>query len=476
MVKIKCSNPNDLDMMKAELASIDVKRELYPIGMKTCRVGSNTLFELPDLTRKISKGNRVLMVTDATYMVREGKDLKKLVESMLVAVGFSVRRLILTGEPDVHADEATVQTVKDALHDLDCVLIVGSGTVTDICKDASFQVDPSIPMLCVQTADSVNAMSDNMAVVLRNGTKRTVPSRWVDVLIIDTQIIRDSPKEMSVAGFCDLCAQFTAPADYKLMHLLGMSDLYSEIPLALTYEASKRILEMSGGIIEGDLKALDSLSTALTLWGFGMAIVNSTACLSGTEHVIGHLLDMEAGAKKQANALHGAQVAVSAIVTAAIWQKILEELDPKKVDIDQCYPKPGKMKEMVEKAFLRIDPSGQVGEECWRDYEQKLDRWNRNRGKFQSFLDNWETHKADLYHYVRTPEEIANAMRNAKAPMRFQDLTPSKDSETVQWAILNCHLMRNRFNIIDLAFYLGLWNEKMMAEVLEKAKLVGGGL
>jgi glycerol-1-phosphate dehydrogenase [NAD(P)+] len=67
-------------------------------------------------------------------------------------------------------------------------------------------------------------------------------------------------------------------------------------------------------------------------------------------------------------------------------------------------------------------------------------------------------------------------MRNAKAPMRFQDLTPSKDSETVQWAILNCHLMRNRFNIIDLAFYLGLWNEKMMAEVLEKAKLVGGGL
>ena len=39
--------------------------------------------------------------------------------------------------------------------------------------------------MVVQTAASVNAFSDDMAVLLKAGAKRTVPSRWPDALLVD---------------------------------------------------------------------------------------------------------------------------------------------------------------------------------------------------------------------------------------------------------------------------------------------------
>ena len=71
-----------------------------------------------------------------------------------------------------------------------CVVSVGSGTMTDVAKDASMRAG-DIPFVVVQTAVSVNAFSDDMAVLLRDGVKRTVPSRWPDVLIVDRR--RSSP-------------------------------------------------------------------------------------------------------------------------------------------------------------------------------------------------------------------------------------------------------------------------------------------
>ena len=62
----------------------------------------------------------------------------------------------------------------------------------------------SIPFVVVQTAVSVNAFSDDMAVLLRDGVKRTVPSRWPDVLIVDLEVIAEAPAAMNRAGFGEL--------------------------------------------------------------------------------------------------------------------------------------------------------------------------------------------------------------------------------------------------------------------------------
>ena len=57
-----------------------------------------------------------------------------------------------------------------------------------------------IPFVVVQTAFSVNAFSDDMAVLLADGVKRTVPSRWPDALVVDLGVIADAPAAMNQAG------------------------------------------------------------------------------------------------------------------------------------------------------------------------------------------------------------------------------------------------------------------------------------
>ena len=98
---------------------------------------------------------------------------------------------------------------------------VGSGTICDIGKKATEGPDP-IPYIVVQTACSVNAFSDDMAVLLIHGAKRTLPSRWPDALVIDLGIIAAAPPILNQAGVGELSSMFTAPADWRLADLLGL--------------------------------------------------------------------------------------------------------------------------------------------------------------------------------------------------------------------------------------------------------------
>ena len=113
----------------------------------------------------------------------------------------------------VHADEATVAAAAAAAAGAGCVVTVGSGTITDIGKAAA---PAGVPLVTVQTATSVNGYADPFSVLLRQGVKRTTPSRWPDALIIDPAVLHDAPPDLNRAGMGDMMAMFTATADWYL--------------------------------------------------------------------------------------------------------------------------------------------------------------------------------------------------------------------------------------------------------------------
>jgi glycerol-1-phosphate dehydrogenase [NAD(P)+] len=46
----------------------------------------------------------------------------------------------------------------------------------------------------------------------------------------------------------------------------------------------------------------------------------------------------------------------------------------------------------------------------------------------------------------------------------------------VRWALENCHLMRDRFTVADLAFFLGIWTGAHVEDLLAESAAFGGGL
>lgn len=478
----KRADPTDLDGLREALAASDPGGRLAPLGMGRIEIGSGVLGLLPEVVEELlgdgeePGGVRVVLVTDPTPIPRRGGELKGLVEAML-AEHFEVERAVIGVGHDgqLHADEEALDEAEAAVAGAGCVVVVGSGTISDICKVATRRTGGT-PLVLVQTAASVNGYSDDVSVLLKSGVKRTVPSRWPDALIADLPTLAEAPPVMNAAGYGDAVAMYTGPADWYLAHLVGMDDSYRSAPIGMVLEYGSDLVERAGAMRSHEPEALDLLVRVLTLGGIAAGVTGTTACLSGTEHLVSHLVDLHNGQNGLPLGFHGAQVGVASVVGAAAWEVLFEDLDPSKVDVDACFPVPEKMEPAVRDAFGGIDSSGAVAEECWSDYSRKLERWRESRKVFEAVLENWPRHRDELKEMVVSPERLAGALESAGAPVRFGDLTPPVPPEVGRWALQNCHLMRNRFTIADLLFFLGWWDEAFVEGLLGRARSVGGGL
>lgn len=473
--KLALADPTDLDTMREALATADPEGTLGTIEMRRIEIGPEAIDLLREVVSEITQGRRVVLVGDATSILRDGENLKKRIARDL-SEGFELRQSVIGDhEHELHADEEALVEAEAAVEGAECVVAVGSGTITDLCKEATARKG-GVPLVVVQTAASVNAFAINMSVLLKSGVKRTGISKWPDALLIDLPALAGAPPVMTLAGFGDLLATWTSPADWRLAALVGMDDSYNPVPLNMVFEQAREVLDEAAAVWRHEPEALEKLARCLALGGMAAGVIGKTAPLSGTEHLVSHLLDMNAGKRGLPFNLHGAQVGIATVPVAAAWEELFFRLEPAKVDIDACFPEPEAVEPMVRGAFSRLDPTGAIAEECWSDYALKLERWRASRHRFEEFLANWPRYRTELKEMVFSPDRLGKALEESGAPARFSDLDPPVPDETAFWALRNCHLMRNRFTVADLLFFLGWWDDAFVERLLERARSVGGGL
>lgn len=468
-----------LDELRVILSEQENSEILRPIEMKNIFIGHGAVKNVCEAVRSLVPGKKVLMVTGPTMITSKGLDVKKLVLDELKAEYYVEWLMLSEGEGQlIHTTPDNAQKIVDRLAGVDCVVGVGSGTLCDLCKRATFLVNEEnpMPLVIVQTALSVNAFSDGVSVMLINGVKRTIHSHYPSILIIDLDVVTDAPAEMNVSGYGDLIATWTAPVDWYLANVLGMGDNFHTAPSDMIRTQCEELLENSAGLKAGDAAVIGDLSNVLTLSGLSMGIAGESCPASGSEHVMSHLVDMASGVRKTGICYHGTQVAVSGIISCIIWDYLLNEFDPKAVDLDKAYPTAQQMKGEVTQAFDWLDDTHTAATECWSDYQIKLSRWQAHKAQFKAFLDNFDEFKKHVSPWVKKPKYISDCMHAAGAPTRYSQLNYPVDAKTAVWAITNCHLMRNRFSVIDLLHFSGVWNDEFVQMLLDRAEAIDAGL
>ena len=468
-----------LEELREIIAAQDDSGRLCSIDMEQISIGHGALRELCDAIKKLTKGSRVLMVTGPTEILDTSGDIVKEKIYALLEQQYAVKWLLLS-EPDsiVHATPENAEKIQACLDEADCVVGVGGGTICDLCKYSTYSHNREnpLPLLIVQTALSVNAFSDNSSVMLFNGVKRTVHSRYPQILIIDMDIIDAAPAEMNVSGYGDLIATWTAPVDWYLGNVLGVGKNFHTAPSDMIRTQCDELLEKSERLAARDSAVYTKLANVLTLSGLSMGLANESSPASGSEHVMSHLIDMASKVRRTGICYHGTQVAVSGIISSILWDYLLNEFEPRTVNINNCYPTMEEMEPKVKEAFAWLDETGSASEECWADYRKKLEAWTANRNRFENFLMEFDAFKERVRPWVKKPEYIAECMHKAKAPCRYSKLNFPVDERTVRWAITNCHLMRNRFSVIDLLYFTGVWDEDFVQRLLDRAEAMDAGL
>ncbi len=465
----------DLAALRARLAEAPDADRLHPLGLGRVVAGPDALLALPAIVEEMLDGRPgpVALLGDATAMLRDRANLKATVRALLEAE--REVRPVQAGPADgrAHADEATIAAVLAGARGAAAIVTVGSGTVSDIGKAVASELG-GLPHAIVQTAASVNGFADDQSVLLRNGVKRTVPSRWPDVLVLDGAVLAGAPAAMNRAGLGDLVSMFTAAPDWYLAREVGMDDSYSETAVALGREHGEELLALAPALAHNDSAAVVRLAEILAVSGISMGVAGRTAPSSGMEHTVSHLLEMAAERYRVETALHGAKVGVTTIVAALTWRRVQRRVADQGMTL--LFPAAAEMEERVHAAFDPLDPSGAMGEECWADYSVKLARWHEKRDLVEDFAANWTDRCRAIAELLADPARIADAMKAAGAPVRFSELSPAIDSETARWSIANCHLMRDRFTIADLACFTGCWEQQDVDAILAEAAALGAGL
>lgn len=467
------ADPTDLDTLRAVIAAAPEPERLVPLGIRALAIGPTATSEVvaqvaASLRPTAAEPASVLLLVDATPILRDGEDLKALVQRALAA-RYRVQRRTLGNDDHLLADDAALDAATEAVQGFDCVVTVGSGTITDIGKVATNRAG-DVPLVVVQTAASVDGFTDNVSVVLVSGVKRTIPSRWPDVVLADTTTIRTAPAELNSAGLGEVLSLYTAPADWQLAALIGLDRTFHETPRDLLLAFAGDPSEWAKGLAEGDQQAVLRLTQVLAIRGIGTGIAGTTACLSGVEHLVSHMLDMLAASQHLPVGLHGAQVGAATLVASAAWHLLLDRLEsrgsvPELVPVDESA-----LQHRVEQAFRRVDPGGRQGAECWSDYSAKLRAWSAATNRAKAVLEGWGGYGDAFRGSVPQPETLAVALVAAHSPTGPGDgLEDWIDDEIWRWAAQHCLLMRNRFTVLDLLDRLGWWTDAEVDLVLGRA-------
>ncbi len=461
---------DDLAELREEVRRSPDAASLHPIGLKEVVRGRGALETLPDvLTRAgVEVGSRVVVLSDTTPKLYRGGDVVKAVLKVLRATHHVA---LVNVEPGpggfVRADEATlaIAIASSRLDSPRALVSLGSGTLVDIGKVVAHHL--GLPHVVVQSAASVNGFADDQSVLLVNGVKRTTPSRWPDALIIDPWLVADAPIAMTRSGLGDELSMFSAGADWYLANAVGIDDTYSSTPVAMMRQRVDELMASSRRLGQGDHQAVDLLAHCLTNAGVAMGVAGRTAPASGTEHLISHVLEMQTDARDERGSSHGSQVGVASVFAALLWQSVRARLGRGSATVSTAHLA---ARARVEETFMALDETGATSRECWAVYSKKAGWIQDHLEHVQLVVDQWSHHDDTVATLLKPPALIAGVLRDAGAAVTFEQLDPTPDPGSVLWAISNCHLMRDRFTVIDLAELLGIWSADHVEDLLEQQR------
>jgi len=276
----------------------------------------------PDLAEGAAELLRETMPAARYAVVSDERTYAALGRRVTASLGVAATDIVLDSP---HADERTVQRLRERCRHADAVVAVGSGTINDLCKYAT-SLDAR-PYSVFGTAASMNGYTSTTASIeLAGGMKTTVAAQAARGVFLDLEVSAAAPPRLSAAGFADCLCRSTAQVDWYLAHRL-FGTRYTSVPYILQDEDEARLLERADGIRHRELSAIGTLQRLLTLGGLGISVAGTSHPGSMGEHQISHWIDNFAGAVHPGS-LHGQQVGVATLTMARLQRRLLSREAP----------------------------------------------------------------------------------------------------------------------------------------------------
>jgi glycerol-1-phosphate dehydrogenase [NAD(P)+] len=387
--------------------------------------------------------NHFLLVADRnTYAA-----LGQAVEAALQACRWDVKVMVFDS-PEVVPDEAFImQVLMQADQAERTYLAVGSGTVTDITRFVSHRTRR--PFISLPTAPSVDGFTSPSASLVIGRIKQTVMAQPPMAVIADLETLTAAPQPLIAAGYGDILGKAIALADWQLGHLLWAEPYNADIAQRVR-ETLNACVDATAEIGQASPVGVRKLMFSLIDSGLCMLDFGNSRPAAGAEHYMSHYLEMKLLREGRPAVLHGAKVGLCSIHVADLYTRLrlvgkaeaarrlqatcLPDRSAEVQRIRSVYG-PNADKLIIEQApFLELSP------EAFALLKQRI-------------LDHWDDIQV-LAADVPEAQWFSDRLRQAGGATKPQDLGLSEAE--VKQALLDSHLLRNRFTICKLSRLLSL--------------------
>jgi len=411
-------------------------------------IGAGALASVGNLFSETFGEQPAVVVADDNTFEAAGRGAK----ASLEAAGVSLQRpYVFPGKPTLYAEYGNIEKLIAALREHDAVPVaVGSGTLNDIVKRASYECDRRY--LCVGTAASMDGYTAFGAAITKEGYKQTMTCPAPRALVGDLNVLTRAPAAMTASGYADLLAKVTAGADWLIADALEVEQINTKVwslvqgPLR---EATGRPAELSAG----DPDAIEGLIEGLVMSGLAMQAAASSRPASGAEHQFSHLWEMEGlGHDDDPPLSHGFKVGVGSVAIASLYERVLER-DLRDLDVDElrdAWPS----RDEVERRVRDAHTTPGLDEAAVTESLEKYVGPDELAQRLELLRERWPGPRERLREQLLSAAELRAMLRAAGCPTGPEEihLGPQTFRETFSRA----QMIRRRFTVLDLALQTGI--------------------
>ena len=197
---------------------------------------------------------------------------------------------------------------------VNAVVGAGGGKALDFAKYTAHLL--KIPFISFPTAISNDGFASPSSSLLVKGERKSVKSGIPFGVVVDLDVIKESPDIFLYSGIGDMLSKITALRDWQMARDRGHAR-FVDFAATLAYN-SLDILFLKHSFNIHSESFQRSLASSLTMSGLTMEIAGSTRPASGSEHLISHALDAVCKKPK----MHGIQVGVATYLCALLQKNI----------------------------------------------------------------------------------------------------------------------------------------------------------
>lgn len=267
------------------------------------------------LSQACEKYHNILVVSDNNTYPICGEKISSLLGGKIA------NHIVLQPNGDVVIpNEEKIAEIEEKIDSkTDFIIGVGSGVINDLCKHVSFK--HNFDYCIVATAPSMDGYASTGAALILKGMKVTLNARPPKVIIGDTDILKNAPREMIQAGYGDIIGKYSCLNDWKLSTLINNEYFCDEI-YNLTLSQTEKVKPLAKTLLDRNEDAVEALMEALVTVGVAMSYVGNSRPASGSEHHLSHFFEITGILDSNDYYPHGIDVMYSSAVTAKIREKI----------------------------------------------------------------------------------------------------------------------------------------------------------